>query len=182
MIQASKEAYETLMNVIEQLDVVRPQVLVEALILEVDVSDGLELGFAMGFQFINGNQDYLVQTGSAVGLGRQRTGSGPRACRTCSTEAAERRRALQRHSPRRRRQPHRQRHRSTGVINAAATDSTSNIVSAPHILTSDNEEAEIKIGDNIPIITGRTSTPPATWPASPRRSTSSARTSASPCA
>jgi Flp pilus assembly secretin CpaC len=29
-------------------------------------------------------------------------------------------------------------------------------VSAPHILTSDNEEAEIKIGSNIPIVTGRT--------------------------
>ena len=45
----------------------------------------------------------------------------------------------------------------TGVINAAAKDTNLNLVSAPHILTSDNEEAEIKIGNNIPIITGRTS-------------------------
>nr|MBC8186798.1 hypothetical protein [Pseudomonadota bacterium] len=41
-------------------------------------------------------------------------------------------------------------------INASKTDSDLNIVSAPHILTSDNEEAEIRIGNNIPIVTGRT--------------------------
>jgi len=44
VIQASKEAYETLKDVIEQLDVIRPQVLVEALIMEVRVGEGLELG------------------------------------------------------------------------------------------------------------------------------------------
>ena len=38
---------------------------------------------------------------------------------------------------------------------AAAKDTNLNIVSAPHILTSDNEEAEIRIGNNIPIITSR---------------------------
>jgi hypothetical protein len=30
-----------------------------------------------------------------------------------------------------------------------------NIISAPHILTSDNEQAEIRVGDNIPIISSR---------------------------
>jgi hypothetical protein len=43
-----------------------------------------------------------------------------------------------------------------GIIRAAAGDSGTNIISAPHILTMDNEEAEIRIGQNIPIITGRT--------------------------
>ena len=38
---------------------------------------------------------------------------------------------------------------------AASRDADTNILSAPHILTSDNEEAEIRIGDNIPIITSR---------------------------
>jgi type II secretory pathway component GspD/PulD (secretin) len=41
------------------------------------------------------------------------------------------------------------------IINAAARNASSNILSAPHLLTSDNEEAEIRIGDNIPIITSR---------------------------
>jgi hypothetical protein len=42
-----------------------------------------------------------------------------------------------------------------GLIRASANIAGANILSAPHILTSDNEEAEIKIGDNIPIVTSR---------------------------
>jgi len=41
------------------------------------------------------------------------------------------------------------------IIRATAGVSGTNVLSAPHILTSDNEEAEIKIGNNIPIITSR---------------------------
>ncbi|MBK7947791.1 MAG: hypothetical protein IPK00_03390 [Deltaproteobacteria bacterium] len=37
-------------------------------------------------------------------------------------------------------------------ITASKSNNDVNIVSAPHILTSDNEEAEIKIGQNIPIV------------------------------
>ncbi|MBW2270047.1 MAG: hypothetical protein JRH16_15880, partial [Deltaproteobacteria bacterium] len=42
-----------------------------------------------------------------------------------------------------------------GIIQAANRDAGTNILSAPHILTSDNEEAEIRVGDNIPIISSR---------------------------
>ena len=45
VIQASQEGYATIAGVIEKLDIERPQVLVEALIMEVDVTDGTELGF-----------------------------------------------------------------------------------------------------------------------------------------
>src|SRR5262249_4243564 len=41
------------------------------------------------------------------------------------------------------------------IITLSATNGNINIVSAPHILTSDNEEAEIRVGDNIPIISSR---------------------------
>jgi general secretion pathway protein D len=157
VIQASKEAYETLVSVIERLDIERPQVLVEALILEVDISDGIELGFAMGFQFINGNQEYLVQTGSAVASGAA-TGSGAASLQNLLNQgglnAGGRYSGIPRDADG---NPTGNGTDLTGVINAAATDSNLNIVSAPHILTSDNEEAEIKIGNNIPIITGRTS-------------------------
>ena len=44
VIQASKEGFDAL-EVIEKLDIPRPQVLVEALILEVDVTDAIDLGF-----------------------------------------------------------------------------------------------------------------------------------------
>ncbi|MBK7947790.1 MAG: hypothetical protein IPK00_03385 [Deltaproteobacteria bacterium] len=63
VIQASKEAYETLHQVIDKLDVSRPQVLVEALIVEVDITDKLDLGFSAAYRFVNGDMDMLLATG-----------------------------------------------------------------------------------------------------------------------
>ncbi len=60
VIQASKEAYDTLEQVIEKLDVSRPQVLVEALIVEVDVTDSLDLGFSAAYRIVNGDIDLLL--------------------------------------------------------------------------------------------------------------------------
>ena len=42
-------------------------------------------------------------------------------------------------------------------MQAAAKANRIKILSSPHILTSDKEEAEIIIGDNIPIVTSRVS-------------------------
>jgi general secretion pathway protein D len=44
LIQASQEGFNTLSQVIAQLDIPRPSVLVEALIMEVDVTDSIDLG------------------------------------------------------------------------------------------------------------------------------------------
>src|SRR4029453_11104672 len=62
IIQASQEAFNTLSTVIEKLDVERSQVLVEALIMEVTLSDGKDLGFNALFRTINGDTDFLVAT------------------------------------------------------------------------------------------------------------------------
>ncbi len=162
VIQASKEAYETLVGVIEQLDIERPQVLVEALILEVDITDGIDFGFNMGYQVINGNQEFLVQTGSAVAAGAA-GGTGANATTSAIQQflgsggglnAGGGYQGIPRDDDG---NPTGDGTDFTAVINAAAKDTNLNLVSAPHILTSDNEEAEIKIGNNIPIITGRTS-------------------------
>ncbi len=150
VIQASKEAYETLRLVIEKLDVSRPQVLVEALIVEVDVTDSLELGFQTFFRLINGDTDLIFATGSAFAPGiAQGVGLLGQAIRAQSfDDPAD---ALNPLAPS-------QRNGSNLAIKISAEESNAdvNIVSAPHILTSDNEEAEIRIGNNIPIVTGRT--------------------------
>jgi general secretion pathway protein D len=44
------------------------------------------------------------------------------------------------------------------LIRALQTDSTANILSTPTLLTLDNEEAKIQVGQNIPIVTGSFST------------------------
>ena len=40
------------------------------------------------------------------------------------------------------------------ILQAVQTDSNVNVLSTPHILTTDNEEAEIIVGQNIPFVTG----------------------------
>lgn len=155
VIQASKEAYDTLKQVIDQLDVSRPQVLVEALIVEVDVTDSLNLGFNAAYRMINGDTDILLATGAALvpGVGMF-TGATRLPSFTNPTDVDD---------------PTKPPNQVNGDnvngrnlqigITADKRDNDVNIVSAPHILTSDNEEAEIKIGQNIPIITGTTQAP-----------------------
>jgi len=143
VIQASKESYEALTQVIEKLDIPRPQVLVEALIMEVDITEGLELGFEVFYQTVNGNTEFAVSTaemaftGTSVGqlvtlakreLERNDDGSVKEGSEGSDVAI---------------------------LMRAAAKDANLNVVSSPHILTSDNEEAEIRIGNNIPIVTSR---------------------------
>ena len=40
------------------------------------------------------------------------------------------------------------------VLNALASDTNTNILSTPTLVTLDNEEAEIVIGENVPFVTG----------------------------
>ena len=152
VIQASKEAYETLRGVIESLDVSRPQVLVEALIVEVDVTDSLDLGVTAAIRLINGDTDILFQTGAAV-LSGGTSGLLGAALRTQSFDDP-----ADAFDPSRPGFSDPQRNGSNLRLGISAAESNQdiNIVSAPHILTSDNEEAEIRIGQNIPIVTGRT--------------------------
>jgi general secretion pathway protein D len=144
VIQASPEGFEALRKVIEKLDIERPQVLVEALIMEVTVSDGTELGINWVLNIVGGSNEIgigsITDTGSTDGLQSaanvvQGLAGGPGfIANIVATGSDDVIRAL---------------------IRASATDNSTNIISAPHILTSDNEEAEILVGDNIPIITNR---------------------------
>ena len=65
IIQASQEGFNTLKAVIEKLDMERPQVLVEALIMEVDVTDSEDLGFSALLRTINGDSDFVLSTAAA---------------------------------------------------------------------------------------------------------------------
>jgi general secretion pathway protein D len=155
VIQASQEGYSSLAAVIEKLDIERPQVLVEALIMEVDVTDSKELGFDGLYRLITSHTDIIVAShtggqafGSAIGgafpganevipalLGRGITDTRDDDDGDGTPDGSGT--VIQ------------------GIIRAAASDNNANIISAPHILTSDNEEAEIRVGDNIPIISSR---------------------------
>lgn len=150
LIQASQEGFNTLSQVIAQLDIPRPSVLVEALIMEVDVTDSIDLGFSGLVRISSAGNRYVVGSLTDTVLSSEEGETtdgvldnliaaladnpanfvGGAAVETGST-------LIQ------------------GLIRASATVRGTNILSAPHILTLDNEEAEIKVGDNIPIISSR---------------------------
>lgn len=169
VIQASQEGYRALTQVIQQLDIPRPEVLVEALVLEVDITNNQNLGFSgLVRLFTKGNQyavGSLTDSGLASFLPPSSTSTssstttssasdllGPiltaAANATASSAAPPMLAAgsLQAGGT-----------LIQGIIRASASLSGANIVSAPHILTMDNEEAEIKVGNNIPIPTSRVS-------------------------
>jgi len=161
IIQASQESFKTLSQVIEKLDVVRPQVLVEALIMEVTLNDGKDLGFNALFRTINGDTDWLVATASDAASAAATGGASSGALPIAST-------LLQPFIGRVSRDTLKDTNGDgvpdqgsliSAVLRLSASNSDVNVLSAPHILTSDNEQAEIRVGENIPIITSRVQSP-----------------------
>jgi general secretion pathway protein D len=150
LIQASQEGFKTLAQVIAQLDIPRPSVLVEALIMEVDVTDSIDLGFSGLVRITSAGNQYVIgsltdtvldsEEGDTTGgvLDNLVDALGDNPASFIGAGAVETGSTL-----------------IQGLIRASATVNGTNILSAPHILTLDNEEAEIKVGDNIPIISSR---------------------------
>jgi len=146
IIQASQEGFNTLAQVIEKLDVERPQVSVEALIMELTVNNSEAISFSGLLQLINGDTNIVVAsvTGAAAANGvppsLPLTVIGPllgRVARDSRDPDSGNGSVID------------------NIIKLSASNGDINIVSAPHILTSDNEQAEIRVGDNIPIISSR---------------------------
>src|SRR5262249_27264506 len=160
IVQASQESFNTLASVIEKLDVERSQVLVEALIMEVTLSDGKDLGFNALFRTINGDSDFLVATATDTATAAAAGAASGGATAAAPVVAPFIARFL--HDTigfDDKGNPTGQGSLISAVMRLAATDNDVNVISAPHVLTSDNEEAEIRVGQNIPIITSRVQAP-----------------------
>ncbi|MDH4008725.1 MAG: type II secretion system secretin GspD, partial [Desulfuromonadales bacterium] len=162
IINARPEDYATLLGIIKQLDIKRKQVYVEALILELSMDATQRLGVSLqgaasydddGLIFGSSNQN----TGP-LGLGDGLDDGGTGGVPSLLTRAVDGLLAGGFFNP----------ITVTGpngneitvptlsvLIDISKTDSDVNILSAPRLLTSDNEEAEIIVGANVPIITGR---------------------------
>ncbi len=145
VITSPPDLFRSLQGVINKLDVRRAQVLVEAVIAEVNDDRTAELGVSW---FVDGSPDgkgpiagtsfsafNATAAGIAIrddsisvpsppisflGLGRFNSGSTD----------------------------------FTGLINAIQGDSRTNVLSKPNIMTLDNEEAEIIVGQEVPFRTG----------------------------
>lgn len=165
LVTASAHDYLALKDIIKQLDLPRRQVYIEAMILEVSVSDGLTLGTSSHAGYSAGDGSVLlggVQTGSGSTLDlATSTGAASLASMTgliagvIGKSLAGSTTLLGTSIP------------SYAVLfNALATAGNTEVVSEPSIIVLDNEETKYKVGSNIPYQKGL-SFPTATSGSSP---------------
>lgn len=145
VIRAEPSILKEISEIIHELDVRRAQVLIESAIVEVsgDVTDALGVQWAVGdtsnpvagTNFKNAGQD-LNSIASGIAAGTPSLSNG-------LTLGG---------------------YKTTGgqfdfgmVIQALESQSNTNLLSTPSIMTLDNQEAEIIVGQNVPFITGSTS-------------------------
>jgi general secretion pathway protein D len=153
VIIAPDAVYQGLRSVIEQLDARRAQVYVEALIVEIAATKAAEFGIQ--WQVVNnpsptgtsgfGIQNFNATTGSNIGQAARdpsTLGQGLSLGLIRGTITLAGVEILN----------------IAALIRALEQDNTANILSTPTLLTLDNEEAKIQVGQNIPIVTGSFST------------------------
>ncbi|MDH3454308.1 MAG: type II secretion system secretin GspD [Desulfuromonadales bacterium] len=157
IINASPDDFRTIEEIVAKLDIKRKQVYVEALILELSMDATQRLGVSLQGAVNVGDDSLIVGSsnqntgpigfsdlassgagllGAAVdgllagGFFNPITVTGPDGNKITVPSLSV-------------------------LIDVSKTDSDVNLLSAPRLLTSDNEEAEIIVGSNVPIITGR---------------------------
>lgn len=144
IIRATKDEYVVIEDVIQQLDIPRRMVYLEALIMEVDADKTFEVGVEWaaggtfsdgdgnlvsgfsgsdGFSLLEGIDGNDPELGSGFTLGVLKEGVKIGDVTFANLGA---------------------------VINAYKSDSDVNLISTPQILTMDNKTADISVGENIP--------------------------------
>lgn len=142
LLTAPPTALRSLLEVIAQLDVRRAQVLVEAIVAEIS----LERSAKLGVQWLIGdrqgetvvgivNFDNLLNTLAGAVAAReipQSLASGAHVAVSAGVGSL----------------------RFAALISALSSDGNTNVLSTPSLVTLDNQEAEIIVGQNVPFVTG----------------------------
>lgn len=159
LITATRRDYETLRKVIEKLDLPRRQVFVEAAILEVQVNDAVRLGFSafgalsvgdgiiFGQQAVGGPPSPVALAQGDTGIQALQGLGGLSGGVIGPTEEVD----LDGDGTTDLNVP-----TYGGIVSAAKSDRSVNVLSTPTVLTSDNEQAQIIVANNVPIPTGQT--------------------------
>ena len=157
VVKAEPQLMREIESAIQQLDIRRQQVLIEAAIIEVEGNDTDQLGvqwalgdISSGVGLINfdnvgsslGNLAAGYLTGGAAGLGAAAAGSaGTSLIVGDYREGSNGSRRLY-----------------GALIQALKEKTKANLLSTPSIVTMDNEEAYIVVGQNVPFVTGSAAT------------------------
>lgn len=135
IIRATERDYQEILSVLRQLDIVPRQVLISVIIAEITLSGSVEYGLEW---FLQGHWDEYtgqwILDGSRTREFKQALGksSGFTAAVFDGTEFLR------------------------GLIYALGKDSEVNILSSPNIMASDHNEAYIEVAEEVPIVTGET--------------------------
>jgi general secretion pathway protein D len=152
VITASPQDYEVLRGVIEKLDIRRLQVFVEGLIMEISMDKARELGIE--FQFSGVEYDRSFRDATIKGFGGTSFGdinqarTNPFDLTGLILGAADGTISFAGNTFL----------NIAALIRALQTDSDVNILSTPHLLTMDNQEAEIVVARNVPFKVRTTAT------------------------
>jgi len=134
LVYASTHEYNKIRKILEKLDVVSTQVLIEASIVEVTLTDDLQYGLEWTFQNGIGN-DYFG-SGALNLTGGELGPLAPGFAYTVTNNAGA----------------------VKAVVNALAEKSLVNVISTPSVMVLDNHTAAIHVGDQQPIQSRQTVT------------------------
>ena len=151
VITAPPDIMRTLKRVISQLDIRRAQVLVEAIIAEVGEDTARDLGVQWVFA---GDTDSGRGPVGVINYSNSGSPIADVANAVLSAESGGTVPALLDGALVGFGQFGSNSFNYAAVINALASDTNTNILSTPTLVTLDNEEAEIVIGENVPFVTG----------------------------
>ncbi len=152
VITANKADYAVLEEVIRKLDIPRRMVYLEALIMEVNA----EKTFEVGVEWVGAFKYNFFGTDEGLVFGSYRAGDSSRipGPNSPSTPKGFTMGVISEFI-----EINGQLFPSLGaILNAYKEDSDVHIISTPQILTTDNQEAEIKVGENVPYITSQNTT------------------------
>ena len=145
VIRAEPEIHKNLLQVIRRLDVRRAQVMVEAVIAEVSEDLSKSLGVQLGVFNSSGSTAPIAATsypGSAFSLAEVVSGSLPAGVGMLLGIGGGEAGSTQ----------------FGALMNALSSDAATNILSTPTLVTMDNVEASMVIGQNVPFLTGSSTT------------------------
>jgi general secretion pathway protein D len=153
IVMAPEPIYNNIRSIVEKLDVRRAQIYVEALVVEVTADKAAEFGIQWNLLDPNRLSNNQTQIGGGTNFTPRGSGTNLLDVQTSLSSAGQGLNlAVIRGSI-----------NIGGIVvtniallaRALESDANTNILSTPNLLTLDNEEAKIVVGQNVPFITGQ---------------------------
>ena len=151
IVNAPPKMMRSLMSIVDKLDIKRAQVLVEAIIVEVIADKTSELGVTWGLDDGSSNNPFALTNFPSGGPGVVQLGGALVASENGVTNPTSLigeggtvgvgRLSNNRTS-------------FAAILNALQGDADTNIISTPTLVTTDNEEATLNVGQEVPFVTG----------------------------